>query len=311
MPVRQPAVPVRKSSMTPYMGTYPQLPPHRLPSQHAIFPVDPEVASRKRPHVTNSTESPRNPARHKKHARMDNNFNDKSETEISTTINTSKTRANIPKISPGTVGLATHTEDDVLSGRGGGTNCHPGNKFFRELINLHRHQYLKAKKNDKPHISRSIVNRIRAKNGRFLKKDDEDGLWYEIGDDLAREKTSQALRQKAPEHRKFAEEQVRMNRECYTNSMPNPNLIPMSASSMMDRRTLPGMERMDVPPPLSIPSNYDQMYQHEAQDDELMLHYLQLRRRQSALEREIAMVAEIKQMKERMQMYQQHQRRPP
>jgi hypothetical protein len=36
-----------------------------------------------------------------------------------------------------------------------------------------------------------------------LKKCETTGLWFEIGDDAAREKTSQALRQRAPELRKI------------------------------------------------------------------------------------------------------------
>ena len=87
--------------------------------------------------------------------------------------------------------------------RGGGTNVHPGNRNFRDLINLHRRAYLKARKNDKPAISRAIVRTIREANGKFLKKDEKSGLWFEIGDDAAREKTSQALRQRAPEMRKL------------------------------------------------------------------------------------------------------------
>jgi hypothetical protein len=71
----------------------------------------------------------------------------------------------------------------VLSGRGGGTNVHPGNRVFRDLINLHRRAYLKARKNDKPSISRNIVRQIRATGGKFLKKIDANGLWLEIGDD--------------------------------------------------------------------------------------------------------------------------------
>lgn len=94
-------------------------------------------------------------------------------------------------------------ENDVLSGRGGGTNVHPGNRNFRELINLHRKTYLKARKNDKPAISRAIVRAIRESGGRFLKKGNKSDLWYEIGDFAAREKTSQALRQRAPEMRKL------------------------------------------------------------------------------------------------------------
>ena len=89
------------------------------------------------------------------------------------------------------------------TGRGGGTNVHPGNIKFRELIQQHRRAYLKARKNDKPAISRMIVRVIRQQKGRFLKKDDMAGVWLEIGDDAAREKTSQALRQRAPEVRKL------------------------------------------------------------------------------------------------------------
>lgn len=100
-------------------------------------------------------------------------------------------------------GTSVFNDFDVLSGRGGGTNVHPGNRNFRDLINMHRRAYLKARKNDKPAISRAIVRSVRESNGGFLKKDDKSGLWFEIGDDAAREKTSQALRQRAPEMRKL------------------------------------------------------------------------------------------------------------
>mmetsp|Transcript_15097 Transcript_15097/g.19136 ORF Transcript_15097/g.19136 Transcript_15097/m.19136 type:complete len:367 (+) Transcript_15097:101-1201(+) len=126
------------------------------------------------------------------------------------------TSSNTEKVPPSTVGLSTYNSQDVLSGRGGGTNQHEGNCYFRSLINANREKYLRSKKNDKPFISRSIVNAIRRRNGRFLKKDEKtgpggttqgDGLWYEIGDAAAREKTSQALRQRAPEYRRQMYEQ--------------------------------------------------------------------------------------------------------
>mmetsp|Transcript_28973 Transcript_28973/g.79477 ORF Transcript_28973/g.79477 Transcript_28973/m.79477 type:complete len:484 (+) Transcript_28973:83-1534(+) len=112
----------------------------------------------------------------------------------------SETRQMVP---PGTIGISDVRESDVLSGRGGGTNCHPGNRSYRDLINVHRRTYLKARKNDKPSISRSIVKTVRDANGRFLRKDDTTNMWFEIGDEAAREKTSQALRQRAPEMRKL------------------------------------------------------------------------------------------------------------
>lgn len=133
--------------------------------------------------------------------------------------------------------------------RGGGTNVHPGNRTFRDLINLHRRAYLKARKNDKPAISRAIVRQIRENNGRFLKKDEKSGLWFEIGDDAAREKTSQALRQRAPEMRKLlfdtereearalAEEQMRQHRMMM---MPPPGMTPEMMANMPQMPMGPG-----------------------------------------------------------------------
>lgn len=108
-----------------------------------------------------------------------------------------------PPVEASKEGTSYFEDNDVLSGRGGGTNVHPGNRNFRDLINLHRRAYLKARKNDKPAISRAIVRAIRESGGRFLKKHNKSNLWFEIGDDAAREKTSQALRQRAPEMRKL------------------------------------------------------------------------------------------------------------
>lgn len=105
-------------------------------------------------------------------------------------------------VMPSQEGIDVFEDNDVLSGRGGGTNVHPGNRYFRDLINRNRRAYLKAKKNDKPAISRAIVKAVRERGGRFLKREEGSSEWFEIGDNMAREKTSQALRQRAPEMRK-------------------------------------------------------------------------------------------------------------
>mmetsp|Transcript_13941 Transcript_13941/g.16413 ORF Transcript_13941/g.16413 Transcript_13941/m.16413 type:complete len:341 (+) Transcript_13941:54-1076(+) len=106
-------------------------------------------------------------------------------------------------IPPSSIGLVFYEDNDVLCGRGGGTNIHCGNRYFRELIHIYRSSYLCARKNDKPEISRMIVNTIRKRKGRFLKVDTSSGLWFEIGNNAAREKTSQALRQRASDYRKI------------------------------------------------------------------------------------------------------------
>lgn len=141
-------------------------------------------------------------------------------------------------------GMSYFNDNDVLSGRGGGTNVHPGNRHFRDLINLHRRAYLKARKNDKPAISRAIVRTIRENNGSFLKRDEKSGLWYEIGDDAAREKTSQALRQRAPEMRKIlfesereqarqeAEDQIRQQQQLLASGLGGGDLSGLGANFM-------------------------------------------------------------------------------
>jgi hypothetical protein len=63
-------------------------------------------------------------------------------------------------------------------------------------------EYLRAKKRDKPAVASVIVEDIRDKGGRFLRRFDTDQngqvRWVDIGDDRAREKTCQALRENAP-----------------------------------------------------------------------------------------------------------------
>jgi len=118
--------------------------------------------------------------------------------------------------------IHTPRTSDVLFGRGGGTNTHAGNRLFRDLINAHRRDYLKARKNDKPAITQRILEMVKeGHGGRFLKKapfsagggsnkkkgDGEGSVvgtgWHEVADSSAREKISQALRQRAPELKKL------------------------------------------------------------------------------------------------------------
>lgn len=86
-------------------------------------------------------------------------------------------------------------ENDVLCGRGGGTNSQMGNRRFRALVRDFQPTYLMAKRRDKPLMARSVVLIVRHRGGRFLIRDDADGRLYEVGDEKAEAKTSQALRE--------------------------------------------------------------------------------------------------------------------
>ena len=111
--------------------------------------------------------------------------------------------------------------NDILCGRGGATNAHPGNIKFRKLVAAHKLRYLAATKCDKPAVAKDVVREWRAMDppGRFLakmdSKSDEAGggenntttnektnnakapeYWHDIGDKKAREKASQCLRER-------------------------------------------------------------------------------------------------------------------
>jgi hypothetical protein len=78
----------------------------------------------------------------------------------------------------------------------GNNNKHVGNEQLRILARSNVRLYSKSSKKEKSNISRSLVNHIRnlSPPGRFLKKDTAKKCWTDVGDDTAREKASQALR---------------------------------------------------------------------------------------------------------------------
>ena len=100
-----------------------------------------------------------------------------------------------PSDKPVCESLADVNGYDVLCGRGGGTNSQVGNRRFRKLVQEFQPTYLLARRKEKPLLARSIVLIIRKRGGRFLKKDDDTGELYEVGDTKAEAKTSQALRE--------------------------------------------------------------------------------------------------------------------
>merc|ERR1719469_1766371 len=86
---------------------------------------------------------------------------------------------------------------DVVCCRGRGVCKYEGNINFRSVVGQNLEKYSSTKsKTTKSYIIMSIVDRIRKESlsGGFVKRNKDDGKWYEIGDHLAREKVSQCLR---------------------------------------------------------------------------------------------------------------------
>mmetsp|Transcript_1690 Transcript_1690/g.4072 ORF Transcript_1690/g.4072 Transcript_1690/m.4072 type:complete len:489 (+) Transcript_1690:143-1609(+) len=87
--------------------------------------------------------------------------------------------------------------DDCLCGRGGRSNHHPGNVFFRKETMKYRERYEQSSKGGKYNISELVVESLKSMGVRFLRENDEGG-WFEISHHDARKKVSQALREKLP-----------------------------------------------------------------------------------------------------------------
>jgi len=99
-------------------------------------------------------------------------------------------RSGTPQITPGDDQefIREATENDVICGRGGAINSHPGNRRFRNYINELKYQYLHESKQTKPKVAMRVLDLIKQSNppGRFLVKFPEGYL--ECSVDRAKEK---------------------------------------------------------------------------------------------------------------------------
>eukprot|EP00978_Attheya_sp_CCMP212_P047132 scaffold421236_cov58-Attheya_sp.AAC.5 len=133
--------------------------------------------------------------------------------------------------------IAETNVNDVLCGRGGKVNSHPGNRQFREIVEGLKEIYLAktTKKLEKAHVAAQIIITIRTMDppGRFLKEDSNDGMWYDIGDIKARKKAGQALREDAPEMR---DEDDSSNAKPKTKPTPKKKASPASDTKRTIKR---------------------------------------------------------------------------
>ena len=105
----------------------------------------------------------------------------KKRKEIQDIIRESKTKQ---KLSTSLTNIQNPGSNDVLCGRGGVSQNHRGNKAYRAVITENKVRYVESCRHVKHLIVRSIVDAVRLQipPGRFLEKDDDTGLWYDIGD---------------------------------------------------------------------------------------------------------------------------------
>ncbi|KAG7347808.1 hypothetical protein IV203_016513 [Nitzschia inconspicua] len=140
--------------------------------------------------------------------------------------------------------IRTPHDHDVLSGRGGGINSHVGNQVFRQLVAERKEEYnLAPNKHEKARVASEVMDRVRNQDppGRFLQRDPTAVTgpvwWVEVDEARALAKTSQALREGAPQirlaHKAEVEEQrskktkrSATKRKRRTSTAPTPAVEP-------------------------------------------------------------------------------------
>ena len=159
-------------------------------------------------------------------------------------------------------GIEEPGNNDCLVGRGGGTNHHPGNKRYRQIIADNRATYKGLpRRSDKANLAMKIVQDWRAQDppGRFLKINEETRLWDDVGDELARVKVSQSLREKSTEKKgnKKREEVVSIS------------TVSRSRSDSTSARGTTQIEQQQQQPTASDHEVHDAYSNCESDDDDL------------------------------------------
>ncbi|GAX20593.1 hypothetical protein FisN_3Hh556 [Fistulifera solaris] len=114
------------------------------------------------------------------------------------------------------------SENDILLGRGGKNNQHSGNEKLRAFARVQARKYNTSSKKGKSILSRILVKQMRELDppARFLKKDQATGKWEEAGEDTAREKASQVLRDAVAQLEGSSDEPESTNEKVKMASVP-------------------------------------------------------------------------------------------
>jgi len=117
-------------------------------------------------------------------------------------------------------------ENDIILGRGGALYKHAGNQFLRDLATKLAPTYIRSSKADKSKLSRKMVDIVTSKepSGRFLKLvDGTSDVFEDVHCSIAREKTSQCLRDAVKSLKHSSKEEVTTPR--HSNAKRSCHLI--------------------------------------------------------------------------------------
>lgn len=190
-----------------------------------------------------------------------------------------KPRRPIPEIKQYLPEEEQPNEVDVIGGRGGRSNHHPGNRPYWLKILEARHAYKICETDaEKCRIAQDILDFVKGRGGRFLNLEDSTKRWFELPDLVVLDKAKQALRDKyVPYWAKNIEvrplvannsatsgRSVKPNKGNTTDrgddSLPAHGSVPAPASTPAPA---------SMPPPASTPPPSNATYQQRQQPNSL------------------------------------------
>jgi hypothetical protein len=102
---------------------------------------------------------------------------------------------------PSTIIIPQPKDTDILFGRGKSVVGHPGNTWFREVVDNIMRQYESGTRLEKASMGNLLVDFVKNSGGRFLKPKDDGDAWEEVDDHTARQKVAHTFRNRRKFHR--------------------------------------------------------------------------------------------------------------
>lgn len=100
-----------------------------------------------------------------------------------------------------TVNLILHPDEkDILFGRGKSVVEHPGNTWFRDIVDNFMLRYEAGTRKDKAIMGDLLVSMVKNAGGRFLKSLDDGACWEQVDDNTARKKVAHTFRNRRKFH---------------------------------------------------------------------------------------------------------------
>jgi len=159
------------------------------------------------------------------------------------------------KIIPEVKVYVEFTQKDVLFGRGGRSNHHPGNKTYRDIVTNQQTHYRGCDKNEKTRVAQGIVDHIQnIVGGRFLELDRDAKRWFLVPNVVARRKVGQALRENNTEEARAAK-RAKYQGRLSIGKKDGPDSEDASMAAMSDVSTANGSLQVSGANGISIPVN--------------------------------------------------------